>query len=100
MSAELKAAGYKKASRFLDVLVRWPLIVAVWLYVAWWLWNLAWFWAALWLLPGFLITMNVVGIATLPIYAVPGVIFRPTTNQELVRALRAELDAQKSKSHE
>jgi hypothetical protein len=30
----------------------------------------AWYWAAVWLLPGFILVMNLVGVATLPLYGV------------------------------
>ena len=65
------AERYRRATRVLDRCVRWPLIYGVWLFIGWRLaQEAAWYWAAVWLLPGFILVMNLVGVATLPLYGV------------------------------
>lgn len=57
--------------------IRWVLILAVWAVVAVWLWSIAWYWGLAWLVPGLVITMNVVGLAMVPLYGVlNGIAFR------------------------
>ncbi len=53
-------------------LSRWAVILGIWGVVTYLLWGLAWFWAAIWVVPGFIVIMNVVGFATLPIYHLVG----------------------------
>lgn len=72
-----KAVRYRRATRALDIGLRWPLIVGSWAYIGWMLLGIAWYWAALWIVPGFFVTMNVIGLATLPVYAIPAWIWGP-----------------------
>ena len=67
-------------------MLRWTLILGFWGVVTYLLWGIAWFWAVLWAFPGFLIVMNLVGFATLPIYYLVGL-----SNPEM-RAAKQALD--------
>ena len=53
-------------------LLRWALILGIWGAVTYFLWGVAWFWGAIWIVPGFILIMNVVGFATLPLYVLTG----------------------------
>ena len=52
--------------------IRWALILGIWGFVAYLLWGIAWWWAAVWVVPGFVLVMNLVGFATLPVYGLLG----------------------------
>ena len=67
-------------------LLRWALILGIWGAVTYFLWGVAWFWGAIWIVPGFILIMNVVGFATLPLYALVGL-----SNPE-VREAKRRLD--------
>ena len=49
-------------------LLRWALILGIWGAVTYILWEIGWVWAAIWVIPGFIVVLNIVGFATLPIY--------------------------------
>ena len=51
-------------------LLRWGLILGIWSLVTYLLWGISWIWAVIWIVPGFILILNLVGFATLPIYAV------------------------------
>ena len=51
----------------LDTLRR-LLIAAVVVLVAVLLWRIAWYWAVIWVIPGLVVTMNIVGFLTVPLY--------------------------------
>jgi len=66
--------------------------------VAAWLWTIAWYWGLLGIVPGFVITMNVVGLAMVPAYAVLNrIAFRRGANQ-LVGELSAAREESTSSS--
>ena len=49
------------------------LILFIWGYVAYLLWNIWWVWAILWVIPGYILLLNLVGFATLPVYLLIGI---------------------------
>ena len=53
-------------------LLRWALILSIWGSVTYILWAFGWVWAARWVIPGFIIVLNIVGFATLPLYYLVG----------------------------
>lgn len=62
--------------------VRWVLIVTAWAAVAVWLWSFAWYWGVIWLLPGLVITMNLVGLVMVPLYWIlNGIAFKRGADQ-------------------
>ena len=52
--------------------IRWALTLGIWGFATYLLWGIAWWWAAIWITPGLIIVMNLVGFATLPVYALLG----------------------------
>jgi len=48
------------------------LILIIWAVITYLLWGIWWVWGAIWVIPGYILIVNVVGFATLPIYIVIG----------------------------
>jgi hypothetical protein len=54
--------------RMLADLFRWLLMLVLWSEVTYVLWGIGWGWALAWAFPGFFISLNIIGFATLPSY--------------------------------
>ena len=66
--------GFAMLPRLITLLdvIREALILGIWAFVAYVLWGIWWVWAVLWVVPGYILVMNIVGFATLPLYALIG----------------------------